>query len=152
VAFMAAAREGEPSAAESSPTRSTARSRPSPARESRTAESPGDKSLERETRAAQATFYQEANATAVEAVIETIRSQVERLLPEGLEVGAQNRVIGEIYRELDSSLLSNRALAQQVRQAFRSGNFDADHQRGGCQPDRWPGAASGPWGRQESDQ
>jgi hypothetical protein len=129
VALTAAAREGEPSAAESSPTRSTAPSRPSSERESRTAESPGDKGLEQEARAAQTSFYQEANATAVEAVIETIRSQVERLLPEDLGVGARNRVIGEIYRELDSSLRSNRALAQQVRQAFRSGNFDADHQR-----------------------
>ncbi len=127
-ALTAAAHEGEPSV-ESSPTRSTAPSRSSPERESRTAELPGDKSLEQETRPAQATFYQEANATAVEAVIETIRSQVERLLPEDLGVGARNRVIGEIYRELDSSLRSNRALAQQVRQAFRSGNFDADHQR-----------------------
>ena len=76
-----------------------------------------------------AAFYQEANAGAVQGVLDAIQTQVERLLPEGVAAGARNRVIGEIYRELDASLRGNRALAQQVRQAFRSGNFDAEHQR-----------------------
>ena len=76
-----------------------------------------------------AAFYQEANAGAVQGVIDAIQTQVERLLPEGVAAGARNRVIGEIYRELDASLRGNRALAQQVRQAFRSGNLDAQHQR-----------------------
>jgi hypothetical protein len=76
-----------------------------------------------------AAFYQEANAGAVQGVLDAIQTQVERLLPEGVAAGARNRVIGEIYRELDASLRGNRALAQQVRQAFRGGNLDAEHQR-----------------------
>jgi hypothetical protein len=38
-------------------------------------------------------------------------------------------VIGEIYRELDATLRSNRQLAQQLRDAFRSGALEEDHQR-----------------------
>lgn len=75
-----------------------------------------------------ASFYQETNAAVVEGLVDAIRAQVDRLLPEGAAAGARNRVVGEIYRELDTSLRSNRALAQQVRQAFRSGTMDADHQ------------------------
>jgi hypothetical protein len=75
-----------------------------------------------------AAFYQETNAAVVEGVVEAIQTQVERLMPEGVAAGAQKRVIGEIYRELDSSLRANRSLAQQVRQAFRSGAMDQDHQ------------------------
>jgi hypothetical protein len=75
-----------------------------------------------------ASFYQETNAVVVEGVVDAIQSQVQRLLPEGVAAGAQKRVIGEIYRELDASLRGNRALAQQVRQAFRSGAMDQDHQ------------------------
>ena len=75
-----------------------------------------------------ATFYQETNAGVVEGAVDAIRGQVERLLPEGIAPGAQNRVVGEIYRELDASLRGNHALATQVRQAFRSGAMDADHQ------------------------
>jgi hypothetical protein len=75
-----------------------------------------------------ASFYQETNAAVVEGLVDSIRAQVDRLLPEGSAAGARNRVVGEIYRELDTSLRANRALAQQVRQAFRSGALDADHQ------------------------
>ncbi len=75
-----------------------------------------------------ASFYQETNAVVVEGVVDAIQTQVQRLLPEGVAAGAQKRVIGEIYRELDASLRGNRALAQQVRQAFRSGAMDQDHQ------------------------
>ena len=70
------------------------------------------------------------NAAAVESVIGAAESQVERLLPEGVSKTARNRAVGEIYRELDTSLRSNRQLAQQVREAFRSGALDAEHQRG----------------------
>jgi len=79
---------------------------------------------------AQAEFFQAANAAAVESVIGAIESQVERLLPEGVSKTARNRVVGEIYRELDAAMRSNRQLAQQVREAFRSGGLDAEHQRG----------------------
>lgn len=58
-----------------------------------------------------------------------IENQVERLLPEEISKSARNRVVGEIYRELDTTLRSNRQLAQQVREAFRSGSLDAEHQR-----------------------
>jgi DNA-binding FadR family transcriptional regulator len=77
---------------------------------------------------AQAEFFHATNAAAVESVIDAIESQVERLLPEGVSKTARNRVVGEIYRELDTTLRSNRQLAQQMREAFRSGALDADHQ------------------------
>jgi|HubBroStandDraft_1064217.scaffolds.fasta_scaffold09809_2 hypothetical protein len=77
----------------------------------------------------EADFFHSANATAVEEVLGAIESQVERLLPEEISKSARNRVVGEIYRELDTTLRSNRQLAQQVREAFRSGSLDAEHQR-----------------------
>jgi HPt (histidine-containing phosphotransfer) domain-containing protein len=78
---------------------------------------------------AQAEFFHATNAAAVEGVIGAIESQVERLLPEGVSRGARSRVVGEIYRELDNTLRSNRQLSQQMREAFRSGALDAEHQR-----------------------
>jgi len=78
---------------------------------------------------AQTEFFHATNAAAVEGVLEAIESQVERLLPEGVSKSARNRVVGEIYRELDTTLRSNRQLAQQMREGFRSGALDADHQR-----------------------
>ncbi len=86
---------------------------------------------------AQAEFFHAANAAAVEGVLDAIESQVERLLPEGVSKSARNRVVGEIYRELDTTLRSNRQLGQQMRDAFRlalseanvSGVPNPDHQR-----------------------
>jgi len=48
------------------------------------------------------------NAADVEGVVEAIESQVERLLPEGISKNARNRMAGEIYRELDSTLRTSR--------------------------------------------
>jgi len=78
---------------------------------------------------AQEQFFHATNAAAVQNIVDAIESQVERLLPEGASRSARNRVIGEIYRELDNTLRSNRQLARQMREAFRSGSLDADHQR-----------------------
>ena len=78
---------------------------------------------------AQTEFFHSTNAAAVEGVLETIESQVERLLPEGVSKSARARVVGEIYRELDTTLRSNRQLTQQLRDAFRNGSLDSDHQR-----------------------
>jgi hypothetical protein len=77
---------------------------------------------------AQTEFFHAANAAAVEGVLEAIESQVDRLLPEGISKSARNRVVGEIYRELDTTLRANRQLGSQMREAFRSGSLDADHQ------------------------
>ena len=77
----------------------------------------------------QLAFLHSANASAVEGVIGAIESQVERLLPEGMAKSARNRVVGEIYRELDSTLRSNPEFAAQMRDAFRSGSLDDAHQR-----------------------
>jgi hypothetical protein len=74
-------------------------------------------------------FFHATNAAAVEGVVEAIESQVERLLPEGISKSARNRVVGEIYRELDSTLRANRTLMQQMRDAFRSGALDGNHQK-----------------------
>ncbi len=78
---------------------------------------------------AQLEFFHSANASAVKNVLDAIESQVERLLPESVSKSARNRVVGEIYRELDTTLRSNRQLAQQMRDAFRSGSHDAAHER-----------------------
>lgn len=79
--------------------------------------------------AAQTDFFHATNAAAVENVLDAIESQVKRLLPDGVSKNARNRVVGEIYRELDVALRSNRQLGQQMRDAFRSGSLDAEHQR-----------------------
>jgi hypothetical protein len=77
----------------------------------------------------QLAFLHAANAAAVESVVTAIEAQVERLLPEGVAKNARTRVVGEIYRELDSSLRSNPQFAAQLRDAFRSGSLDDGHQR-----------------------
>jgi hypothetical protein len=77
----------------------------------------------------QSAFLQAANASAVEGVLMAIESQVERLLPEGISKSARNRVVGEIYRELDASLQSNKELTRQTREILRSGGLDMEHQR-----------------------
>ena len=78
---------------------------------------------------AQEQFFHSTNAAAVEGVVEAIEAQVERLLPDGISKSARNRVVGEIYRELDSTLRANRTLTQQMRDAFRSGGLDTNHQK-----------------------
>lgn len=77
----------------------------------------------------QAEFFHATNAAAVQGVLDAIETQVERLLPEGIAKSARNRVVGEIYREIDATLRGNRALGQQMREAFRSGALDDDHRR-----------------------
>jgi hypothetical protein len=77
----------------------------------------------------QLAFLNAANAAAVEGVVAAIEAQVERLLPEGVAKNARTREVGEIYRELDSSLRSNPQFAAQLRDAFRSGSLDDGHQR-----------------------
>jgi hypothetical protein len=79
--------------------------------------------------AAQSKCFQATNAAAVQGVMEAIEAQVGRLLPEGIAKSARNRVAGEIYRELDATLHGNRALGQQMRDAFRSGALDDAHRR-----------------------
>jgi hypothetical protein len=81
------------------------------------------------THDAQLAFLNAANAAAVEGVVAAIESQVERLLPAGVAKNARTRVVGEIYRELDSSLRENPQFAAQLRDAFRSGSLDDGHHR-----------------------
>jgi hypothetical protein len=57
---------------------------------------------------AQMDFFHSTNAAAVSSVVDAIESQVERLLPEGISKSARNRLVGEIYRELDTTLRGNR--------------------------------------------
>jgi hypothetical protein len=77
----------------------------------------------------QLAFLHSANAAAVEGVVAAIEAQVQRLLPQGVAKNARTRVVGEIYRELDSSLRSNPQFAAQLRDAFGSGSLDDGHQR-----------------------
>ncbi|MGH9728702.1 MAG: hypothetical protein ACRD4V_08950 [Candidatus Acidiferrales bacterium] len=80
-------------------------------------------------RAAQVAFFHDTNAAAVEQILGTIQSQVNRLLPDSVPAGTRNRIIGEVYRELDSTLRANRQLGKQLREAFQAGAGDAAHQR-----------------------
>jgi hypothetical protein len=74
-------------------------------------------------------FFHETNAAAVEGVLDSIQSQLDRLLPEGTPKSTRQRLTGEIYREIDASLQSNRAFGQQLRQTFRSGQLTPGNQR-----------------------
>lgn len=74
-------------------------------------------------------FFHETNAAAVEGVLNSIQSQLDRLLPEGTPQNTRQRLTGEIYREVDAALQSNRAFGQQLRQAFRSGQLTPGNQR-----------------------
>ncbi|HKW89753.1 MAG TPA: hypothetical protein VJN21_13475 [Candidatus Acidoferrales bacterium] len=79
--------------------------------------------------AAKVAFFHDTNAAAVEQILGAIHSQVDRLLPDSIGAGARNRIVGEIYRELDATLRANRQLGKQLRDAFQSGAGDAAHQR-----------------------
>jgi hypothetical protein len=76
---------------------------------------------------AQREFFSSANTEAVRGVVKAIETQVERLLPSSVSSEARNRVVGEIYRELDASLQANGQFAKQIRGALRSGSMDAAH-------------------------
>jgi hypothetical protein len=91
--------------------------------------SSGWRSEESTEKSSQEAFLQTTNAATVQAVVDAIETQVERLLPEGASKTTKNRVTGEIYRELDAALRDNKQLAQQLREAFRSGSLNASHQR-----------------------
>lgn len=80
-------------------------------------------------RAAQVAFFHDTNAAAVEQILGTIQAQVKQLLPDSVPAGTRNRIIGEVYRELDSTLRANRQLGKQLREAFHAGAGDAAHQR-----------------------
>lgn len=79
--------------------------------------------------AAQEQFFHSANAATVQSVIDSIENQVERILPEGVSKATKGRLVGEIYREMDNALRSNRQLTQQLRAAFKSGPLDSNHQK-----------------------
>lgn len=77
---------------------------------------------------AQSEFLRDANTAAVKGVLAAIQGQVDRLLPEQTAAGAKNRMVGEIYREIDQTLQSNDQFSKQIRSALRSGSLDARHQ------------------------
>jgi hypothetical protein len=115
----------EPDAAKRDPSADQRR----PAQDDRANRQTADAAETQNPTPAQIEFLHAANAAAVQGVLDAIETQVERLLPQGVSKTARNRVVGEIYRELDATLGSNRQLGQQMREAFRSGNLDAAHQR-----------------------
>ncbi|MHB8526713.1 MAG: hypothetical protein ACYDD2_11220 [Candidatus Acidiferrales bacterium] len=80
-------------------------------------------------RAAQIAFFHDTNAAAVEHILGAIHTQVNRLLPDSVPAGTRNRIVGEVYREIDSTLRANRQLGKQLREAFQAGAGDSAHQR-----------------------
>jgi hypothetical protein len=80
-------------------------------------------------RAAQVAFFHDTNAAAVEQILGAIQAQVNGLLPDSVPAGTRNRIVGEVYRELDSTLRANRQLGKQLREAFQGGAGDTAHQR-----------------------
>jgi hypothetical protein len=81
------------------------------------------------TAAAQAAFFHDTNAVAVNGVLDAIHSQVDRLLPDGTTDGARQRMVGEIYREIDAAMRSNHAFGQQLLRSFRAGNWSAENRQ-----------------------
>ncbi|MHB8755344.1 MAG: hypothetical protein ACYC92_10375 [Candidatus Acidiferrales bacterium] len=79
-------------------------------------------------RAAQVAFFHDTNAAAVEHILGAIHTQVNRLLPDSVPAGTRNRIVGEVYREIDSTLRANRQLGKQLREAFQAGAGDSAHQ------------------------
>lgn len=105
---------------------------PTSVTEGRTSTAPQEAAVQDETQftaAHEHAFFHETNAAAVQGVLQSIQSQLERLLPEGTPQNTRNRLTGEIYREVDAALQSNRAFGQQLRQAFRSGQLTPENQR-----------------------
>ncbi|MHB8539418.1 MAG: hypothetical protein ACYDCD_00540 [Candidatus Acidiferrales bacterium] len=80
-------------------------------------------------RTAQIAFFHDTNAAAVEHILGAIHAQVNRLLPDSVPAGTRNRIVGEVYREIDSTLRANRQLGKQLREAFQAGSGDSAHQR-----------------------
>jgi len=80
-------------------------------------------------RATQVAFFHDTNAAAVEHILGAIHAQVNRLLPDSVPAGTRNRIVGEVYREIDSTLRANRQLGKQLREAFQAGAGDSAHQR-----------------------
>ena len=66
---------------------------------------------------------QGANAAAVRVGGRGDRTQVAKLLPEGIGKASRNRLVGEIYRELDTALRGNRVLTQQLRCSRREADY-----------------------------
>src|SRR5487761_610863 len=80
-------------------------------------------------RAAQVAFFHDTNAAAVEHILGVIHAQVNRLLPDSVPADTRNRIVGEVYREIDSTLRANRQLGKQLRKALQAGAGDSAHQR-----------------------
>src|SRR5690348_2465694 len=76
-------------------------------------------------RTAQLAFFHSTNAAAVQKLVAAIESQVNHLLPESISSGAKTRIVGEIYRDLDSTLRGNQQLGKQLRNAFAVAAGDA---------------------------
>lgn len=76
-------------------------------------------------RAAQLAFFHSTNAAAVQQIVGAIESQVNQLLPPSVSAGTKTRIVGEIYRDLDSTLRANRQLGEQLRGAFHSAVADS---------------------------
>jgi hypothetical protein len=96
--------------------------------EDRTARIETDARRAEGARSAGEQFVQTANAEAVQGVIQAIETQVDRVLPQDAPKAARERVVGEIYRELDKTLQTNPDFVKHVRNAMRSGKFDSGHQ------------------------
>ncbi len=74
-------------------------------------------------------FYNRCNDTVVDQVVDTIRGTVDTLLKDTpAKQEAKDRIIGEIYKEVDETLRQNRELRQQLRRILRDGKQDPDHQ------------------------
>ncbi|HLW83378.1 MAG TPA: hypothetical protein VKS20_15170 [Candidatus Acidoferrales bacterium] len=84
-------------------------------------------------RTAQLAFFHSTNAAAVQQIVSAIESQVNQLLPQSVSAGTKTRIVGEIYRDLDSALRANRQLSEQLRGAFHFAAADVANQGGNQQ-------------------
>lgn len=77
--------------------------------------------------AAEEGFYEDANVATVNQVVDAIKEQVGTLLPQGISDGAKNRIVGEVYRDVDGMLKGNRQLRAQLQRALKNGDQGSEH-------------------------
>jgi hypothetical protein len=124
--------------ARASEPRAAAAQHPAPAAVAATQHSPQESPQQapQETdprRTAQLAFFHSTNAAAVQQIVRAIESQVNQLLPQSVSAGTKTRIVGEIYRDLDSALRANRQLSEQLRGAFHFAAADVANQGGNQQ-------------------
>lgn len=88
-----------------------------------------DNQTQEETRKFQ-DFHTTTNDTAVEEICGLIKADLEVLLKNSTATPkARDRMVGDVYNEINATLKGSRDLRQTLRRAFRDGKLDTEHQK-----------------------